>query len=70
MVYLIFCGENMILCFNESTGISKKSYLAKVVFHELCFGKWLELMAMLHLLEVRASMNLFSIEMCKVTFGF
>ena len=36
----------MLFCvFHESTGSTKKSYLASVVFHELCLGKCWELMA-------------------------
>ena len=54
---------------HESTCSTKKSYLALVVFHELCLGKCWELMAMFHLLKIRTSIDIFRTEKCKVTFG-
>ena len=45
LVYLKFCGKMLICVFNESTGNPKESYLALVVFHELCSEKCLKLMA-------------------------
>ena len=45
----IFVGKCRFCVFRESTGSTKESYLAYVVFHELRFGKCWELMAMFHL---------------------
>ena len=61
----------MILSFNESLpmGNSKEIYLVLVVFHNLNLGKWWEVMAMFHLLKVRTSIDIFSAEKCKATFG-
>ena len=69
LVYLKFCGKMLILCFNEITGNPKESYLAQVVFHELCLEKCWKLMAMFHLLKIRTSIDIFKNEKCKVTFG-
>ena len=67
LVYLKRCGEMLILCFNESTGNTKVSYLAFIsVFHEFCVEKCWKLMAML---KIRTSIDIFKNEKCKVTFG-
>ena len=47
----------------------KRIILHKSFFHELCLGNCWELMAMFHLLKNRTSINIFSNEKCKVTFG-
>ena len=68
-VYLKCCGKMLICLFNESTGNPKGSYLALVVFHELCVDKCWKLMAMFHLLKIRTSIDIFKNEKGKVTFG-
>ena len=50
-VHLRFCGKMLILCFNGNTGNSKESYLALIIFHELCLGKCWKLMAKFSLLK-------------------
>ena len=44
-------------------------YGALVIFHELCLGKCWELMAKFDLLKTRTSIDIFSTEKCKVSFG-
>ena len=59
----------MICVFNESTGNPKESYPTQVVYHKLCVEKCWKLMAMVHLLKIRTSIDIFKNEKCKVTFG-
>ena len=54
--------------FRESTGCTKKTYLAEVAFHELCLGKCWEVMTMFRLLKIRTSIDIFRTEKYKVTF--
>ena len=44
-------------------------YGALVIFHELSLGKCWELMAKFDLLKTRTSLDIFSTEKCKVSFG-
>ena len=62
-------GKCKVCVFNEITGNPKESYLAQVVFHELCVEKCWKLMAMFRLLKIRMSIDIFKTEKCKATFG-
>ena len=66
----MFVGKCRFCVFNESLGNSKESYLALVVFYELDFGIYWELMAMIHLLKIRTSIDISVLKSVKLLLVF
>ena len=68
-VYLRFCIEIGILCFNDSTGNSNKDQFAYLV-HVLSWDKFSELIKVLYLFKMKMILGIFDTEKCKGTFEF
>ena len=58
-----------MVAFKTACLVERQLYLASVIFHELCLGIYWKLIAKFHLLKIRTSIDIFSTERCKVSFG-